>query len=333
MKPNPDGIKYEAKSPVSQIVTPLIPSDAQERIERVVRQANVPLREHIRSETALKLSDGTQKLSIPVKVREGFTGPFGDIITRYPDPLLWWLICGRRELAGIVEGTSWLLSRWPQLENWDRLPPVPPNAGDSISVTRDVAKALQELVRKPVIIEEISKITEDYLGCYFFPQGHSPWIEIYWMPIALTAAMIDVRMEDLAVVTLAHELSHGYTHIGLDIDGVSWPSPGFGASDDRVVEGLAQFYTDIATARIEARHPGAHEAYERFLKIQSGPYRAHEDWLKGSPEQRRETVRFSMLSARTLGKIGHVEWTELLDETKEKLRRKPTKPKPSLFVE
>ena len=61
------------------------------------------------------------------------------------------------------------------------------------------------------------------------------------MPIALIAAMINVRMEDLAVVTLAHELGHGYTHLGRDIDGTSWDTSGFSKSDSAVKEGLAQF--------------------------------------------------------------------------------------------
>ena len=34
-------------------------------------------------------------------------------------------------------------------------------------------------------------------------------IEIYWMANALIAGALGVRLEDLAVVTLAHELAHG----------------------------------------------------------------------------------------------------------------------------
>ena len=325
--PNHPHFMHDAKSPASQIVKPLIPPDAQERIERVVRQANQPLRDHIRAETGLKLSDGSERLSIPVRVREGFTGPFGDIIIRYPDPLLWWLICGLRQLGGIVQGTNWLLSRWPELERWPHLPPTAVGAGDAINRTRDVAMELQRLVANPPIIEEIKKITADYLGCYFFPSDRSPWIEIYWMPIALIAAMINVRMEDLAVVTLAHELGHGYTHLGRDIDGASWDTAGFGKSDAEVVEGLAQFYTDLVTQRLGSRNPGAHEAYVQFLKLQSGPYLAHQEWLKEQTQQRSETVRFTLLAARTKGQVKHEDWLKSLTDTNEKLRRPNTRPR------
>lgn len=311
---------HDANSPASKIVKPLIPPDAQERIERAVKQANASLREQIRVETGLRLSDGTERFSIPVHVCEGFTGPFGDIITRHPDLQMWWLICGLRQLGGIVQGTNWLLNRWPDLEKWEQLPAAAHGTGDAIARTRDVAIELQKLVANPPLIEEIKKITADYLGCYFYPAVRAPWIEIYWMPIALIAAMINVRMEDLAVVTLAHELGHGYTHLGRDIDGASWETSGFSKSDADVKEGLAQFYTEVVTQKLASRQPGVHEAYQSFLKMQSGPYLAHQKWLKDQP-QRSETVRFTLLSTRTNGIVKQADWLAALDETNKRLRR------------
>jgi hypothetical protein len=318
---NQSGAVHDASSPASQIVKPLIPKDAFERIERAVKQANNSVREQIRAETGLRLSDGSERFNIPVRVCEGFTGPFGDIIMRHPDLQMWWLICGLRQLGGIVEGTAWLSNLWPELEKWQQLPNVARGAGDSIRRTHDVAAALQKLVANPPIIEEIKKVKADYLGCYFYPPRKAPWIEIYWMPIALIAAMIDVRMEDLAVVTLAHELGHGYTHLGRDIDGASWDTVGFGRSDAEVKEGLAQFYTEVVTQKIASRQPGAHEAYEKFLALQSGPYLAHKEWLKDQPHQRSETVRFALLASRTKGIVKNPEWLASLTETNAKLCR------------
>jgi hypothetical protein len=314
------GVMHDASSPASKIVKPLIPPDAQERIERAIKQANASLREQIRTETGLRLSDGAERFAIPVRICEGFTGPFGDIIMRYPDPQLWWLICGLRQIGGIVEGTEWLLKRWPDLENWQHLPPNTRGCGEAIQRTHDVAAELQMLVANPPIIEEIKKVKADYLGCYFYPPVHPSWIEIYWMPIALIAAMINVRMEDLAIVTLAHELGHGYTHLGRDIDGASWDTVGFSKSDPEVKEGLAQFYTDVVTKKLASRQPGVHEAFQSFLKMQSGPYLAHKDWLKEQP-QRSETVRFTLLSSRTNGIVKQSDWRAALDETNKKLCR------------
>lgn len=316
-----DGVAHDANSPASQIVKPLIPPDAQERIERAVKQTNASLREQIRVETGLRLSDGAERFAIPIRVCEGFTGPFGDIIMRYPDPQLWWLICGLRQLGGIVEGTDWLLQRWPDLENWQHLRSMARGSGDAIKRTRDVAAELQKLVANPPIVEEIKKITADYLGCYHYPLQRSPWIEIYWMPIALIAAMLDVRMEDLAVVTLAHELGHGYTHLGRDIDGANWDTVGFSKSDAEVKEGLAQFYTEVVTQNIGSRQPGAFEAYEKFLALQSGPYLAHKEWIKEEKHKRSESVRFTLLASRTKGVVKQIEWLASLAETNAKLRR------------
>ena len=196
-----NGAVHDANSSASKIVKPLIPPDAQDRIERAVKQANASLREQIRVETGLRLSDGAERFAIPFRVCEGFTSPFGDLIMRYPDQQLWWLICGLRQIGGIVEGAEWLLEHWPDLEKWDRLPPGARGGGDAIARARDVALELQKFVANPPLIGEIKKITTDYLGCYFYPPGRPPWIEIYWMPIALIAAMLNIRMEDLAVVT------------------------------------------------------------------------------------------------------------------------------------
>ena len=91
------------------------------------------------------------------------------------------------------------------------------------------------------------------------------------MPIAMVAAMLDVRIEDLTVVVLAHELTHGYTHIGRDIDGLQWADDVFCRTDRAIVEGLAQFYTEVVTNKIALRSPGPKLAYERLLGLQSGP--------------------------------------------------------------
>jgi len=316
-----DGVTHDADSPASQIVKPLIPPDAKERIERAVKQANAGLREQIRVETGLRLSDGAERFAIPVRVCEGFTGPFGDIIMRYPDQQMWWLICGLRQLGGVVEGTDWLLKQWTDLENWQQLPAIARGGGDAIKRTRDVTAELQKLIANPPIIEEIKKVAADYLGCYNYPPQRAPWIEIYWMPIALIASMLDVRMEDLAVVTLAHELGHGYTHLGRDIDGANWDTVGFSKSDAEVKEGLAQFYTEVVTQNIASRQPGAFEAYEKFLALQSGPYLAHKEWLKEQTHQRSESVRFALLASRTKGVVKQVEWLASLAETNQKLRK------------
>jgi len=90
----------------------------------------------------------------------------------------------------------------------------------------------------------------------------------------------------------------GYTHLGRDIDGEQWGDEAFQESELDIVEGLAQFYTEVVTARIAAQTPGPLAAYKKFLALQVGPYRAHENWVKTKPSQKGEIVRFAMVATR-----------------------------------
>ena len=82
---------------------------------------------------------------------------------------------------------------------------------------------------------------------------------------------------------------------------------------------VVQFAYDVGLG--PNRQPGAHDAYEKFLGLQSGPYLAHKDWLKDQQHQRSEAIRFTLLAARTKGVVKHDEWLASLTETNQKLRK------------
>jgi len=159
------------------------------------------------------------------------------------------------------------------------------------------------------------------LGAYHFPVGQASWIALYWMPIAMFAAMLHVSIEDLTLVVLAHELTHGYTHMGRDIDGTQWHQQAFAQSDARITEGLAQFYTHVVVERVAARFPGPQSAFKRLLALQSGPYQAHTEWLNDNHHQKGEAVRFAMIAARHRSVIQYDEWLSILTETATHLSR------------
>jgi hypothetical protein len=71
-------------------------------------------------------------------------------------------------------------------------------------------------------------------------------------------------------------------------------------SDLDIVEGLAQFYTKVICTRLQDRVPAAVQAYEALLKEQSGPYRAHLNWVEDD-ERGGEIVRVSMIECRSRG--------------------------------
>lgn len=81
------------------------------------------------------------------------------------------------------------------------------------------------------VVGRILSIEEDVLGAYFY-RRFDAWtpqhIEIYYPVIGLVAPYLNVSVEALSVVVLIHELSHAYTHLGQDIDGLSWDTDAFG---------------------------------------------------------------------------------------------------------
>ncbi len=307
-----------------EVIKPLIPPDAEERVCRSFRQWNQIVRDHIRNETALKLADGDGRLSIPVKIVDGFPETLARLINEYDDPVLWRLVVGQPKLGGIVEGLRFLLECWHDIDRWPSLPPIAKDGERHLIRSLKITNALQEVAVARQVRNELKRIREDILGVYRFVLGIGSRIELYWMPISMVSAMLDVRIEDLTVVVLAHELAHGYTHVGRDIDGIQWDDRGFGSSDPRVVEGLAQFYTEVVTEKIAARTPGPKIAYERFLRLQRGPHLAHRTWLRSDPKQRGETIRFTMVQARNRGAVTYDIWTNVLNRTTGNLKERET---------
>lgn len=303
------------------VVKPLVPPDAEERVANTLRQMNHTVRECIRAETGLKLSDNQNSSNIPIRVVEGFPDELARLINRHKNRAIWLLLSAQTKLGGVIDGLQHLLMYWHELEQWQDFPAIAKGNEATLKKTCEVVAALQQLALTERVRKEISAIHEDILGTYFF-SGTTSYIELYWLPIALVAGMIDVRIEDLTVVVMAHELVHGYTHLGRDIDGRTWETSGFRASEIEVKEGLAQLYAQVVADRLSSRVPDARKAFDEFLKLQSGPYLVHQDWLKDNPPQRCETVRFAMLAARSQGKTTHAEWLKSLADIAPRLGRR-----------
>ncbi len=225
------------------------------------------------------------------------------------------------EVGGLIEGLKFLLQEWDKFEQWKSLPEQAKNGGSVLDRSLQIATSLQQVALADKVVQQIKGIHEDILGVYRFAPGQGSNVELYWLPIAMVAAMIDVAIEDLTVVVLIHELAHGYTHIGRDIDGARWSDSGFLESDLGVVEGLAQFYTEVISERLAVRTPSLFTAYRALLKLQSGPYLAHEDWTKGDKRQIGETIRFTLIAARSQGKVDYNQWYRLMGDTSNNLSR------------
>lgn len=176
-------------------------------------------------------------MNVPVRVVPGLHPLFSRIFQGYENPQLLAILMIRQSIEDASETVQVVLEN---REAARRLLPsamVDPGELESVSsLLAELAAALEleELRRK------LRVINEDVLGAYFFLV---PKIKIYWMAIGIVASLNQTSVEALTFFVLAHELAHGYTHVGYDIDEVQWETRAFADADLRIVEGLAQFYT------------------------------------------------------------------------------------------
>lgn len=224
--------------------------------------------------------------------------------------------------GGLVQGLKFLLKEWEELEQWPQLPESAKNGQPTLEGSLDIALAVQHAAEAENVRNKIGQIHKDILGVYRFSKG-PPSVDLFWMPIAMVAAMQEVAIEDLTVVVLIHELAHGYTHLGRDIDGTRWEDDGFAKSDLEVTEGLAQFYTEVVSERLMTRTPGVLAAYHALLKLQSGPYCVHREWLSGDRVRMGETIRFTLIAARRYGQVGYDMWRNIMESTARRLDEGP----------
>lgn len=211
-----------------------------------------------------------------------------------------WLLCNARKFINTHETLSSISEHQRQFEHDNR---------DSMSVDWDAldrgSVVMDTFAKHAMMLIEEAKIElllspRDSLGLYFY--GGATRIELRWIPIWLTSRALDLSIEHITLIVLAHELAHAYTHQGADTDGHVW-GRGFGASRLHVVEGLAQYYAEVLCTRAIHSVPGLDTAFQRLLAIQKEgksamePYTWFEEWAPDHP-RRSEVVRNAMLIER-----------------------------------
>lgn len=289
--------------------------DLADRIERAFRESNTLLRSHLRTETGLRLSTDGQQQSVPVRVVEGLPGPLAWINDIPPD--LVDLYLDRYLFDQTSRGLSKLLQRYEFLETW---PPASAALApkDGIDAVKRTVDTLLAALAKKNPFEAIWDIEEDIFGAYFFRQSR---IELYWIPIGLGAAALGIAPEALTRVVATHELAHAYTHLGYDIDDICWDTAAFAKADLSIVEGIAQFYTGAVSRRLKGRWPEMLDAYEMLLERQSGPYRAHLDWVD-QDESGGEVVRFALVECRSTYVDSHDTFLDAIERHRAALGRR-----------
>ena len=178
---------------------------------------------------------------------------------------------------------------------------LPPSVADAREFCDHLLSALQRIE----IGKKLGGISEDILRAYFF---RVPEVHLYWMVIGLVAGVLGITAESLTVVVATHELAHAYSHLGRDIDGKKWETEAFARADLNIVEGIAQFYTEVVGRKLETRNPAVLPAHQKLTEIQQGPYRVHQEWAKQKSAgkdtllpQAGEIVRATLVQCRSRG--------------------------------
>lgn len=278
--------------------------DLKERIERTVKQWNTTVRDLVRNETGLRLNIGAGgTTTAQIKVVDGISDPLARVLSEYREHAEFLL--NEPLLKATMNGLGFVQEHYDALHKF-----VPDNSYGSEANEEEVIgfkrQWLEEILQKLQgggFREALTGIEEDTLGAYFYRKNR---IEIYWVAIGIYATQLDVSVEGLTLVVLAHELAHAYTHLGKDIDGIEWNTDAFAGTDLHIVEGLAQFYTRAICRKLAPRIPSALQAFHTLLECQSPVYTEFQQWAEDSRHQ-GEVVRFSMIQCRTNN------WTEIYE--------------------
>ncbi|CAG1022038.1 hypothetical protein MTYM_01444 [Methylococcales bacterium] len=275
-----------------------IDPNAEERVTRTFRTWNLIVRDQLRNETGFRLTHGEQQVNVPVRIVPGIPAPLMTPLWDAREEGV--LLLHRNLIEKATQGVGFVRMEFSLVTNFlhkkRAIPHLEPEFLLDIENVHGFLKTLDDELKKIDLLSKILKIEEDILGAYFFKKRQ---VQIYWLAIGIVALMLDVEIEALTVVVLAHELAHAYTHLGRDIDGRQWETETFAQTDIHIVEGLAQYYTQSVCKKLAARFPSALESFKTLLKQQSAPYQCFQDWIEDRKADPGEFVRQCMIQTRT----------------------------------
>lgn len=278
---------------------------AEEQVEaakkRYLDQVRATLRDLTRLKFSFKQEKEFQHTAVPIKIVPGLPEPLQEIADKeLPSGEKWGV-----ETIGLWKHDISILQ-----STCERLVPLlntlygssewkarAERYGDALASTEDVARELADYAAKAELLNQIARIEGDVLGVYrasarLFPDRGG--IELYWVVIGAIARLRGIDAGALAVVVMAHELAHAYTHLGLDSNLRRWEE-GFWGCQPAILEGLAQYYTHktVETLKNEKGYFEIWHAYEELTSLQEQNratiYINHLKWVRQvSPEAMRQ---------------------------------------------
>jgi hypothetical protein len=252
-----------------------------------------------------KLIDSLDKASIPIKVVDLVPSSLLELFAKFDDNHIEMLLHYRR-MKRAAEELEFQISKYSAFSQYHV---ETANINEIETIIKHLRKLINE-VEQCGIIEAIQKLGPDLLGAYFLRDNR---VEIYWLCIGLCNILHDLPIEDFTLVVLIHELAHGYTHIGFDKDGNKWNTEDFDHSDLKIVEGFAQFYTEMLCRDYFDQ---ATEAFNALLTKQSTEYTDYKNWFGEREPDKYEKARRILLKTRKNRIAIYDEFRHYLDEIK-----------------
>jgi hypothetical protein len=303
---------------------PRLPQDTQSRVEAARQRWNSAIREELRQETGLRLVRGgmghTRRrlgqdlVPVPVRLREGLPTPLEKIELTSQEAGALIISRWRPDLMALRAGSAGVEQMLRAIRSQPDAQALVGPATVPLGPPRELAERVLALLDQHNPLGRLLAVENDVLGVYRYPapkqaglpqvDGTVPEmtvpdvsIELYWAVIGLFAPALGTSVEALAMVVLAHELAHAYTHVGADIDGQRWPTVAFAMAERALKEGLAQHYTERVCHRLDGQYPEALQAYEALLKRQSGPYLTHRAG-RWAADYQPEDLRLAVIATR-----------------------------------
>ena len=161
-----------------------------------------------------------------------------------------------------------------------------------------------------ITIQKLKSLGTNGLGAYYFYERR---IELYWLSIGLYSLICNTPIDELTIIVLTHELAHGYSHVGFDIDGNDWDTHAFSKTDLKIVEGIAQFYTEMICIDY---FEGASRSFNHLLENQEIQYRDYKNWFYNSEENKYEKMRGTIRQVRKNNITEYGLFYEILNKIK-----------------
>lgn len=295
--------------------------EAKGRVEAAVKRWRPYITEKLKQDTGLKLRH--QKIPskiLSIKTVTSVPPALMEIFNKVPS-FAWKFLLSSNQFKHAEQAIRMLDTNSSEMANQLGDYALEPSViSEASSTILNLIGKIREFIEKSGIDEALNKLGQDQLlGAYFY---RVPAIEIYWPSIAVFSSQMRCSVEELTFVILTHEMAHYFTHHCFDLEGELWDTDAFANTDKKIVEGLAQHYTQIVCKDLENNHynPYMNVTFEKMLKCQSIEYTDFMSWL---PEEKHknEALRLALINVRKHNIGAYEDFKVLLMKSQNALKK------------